>query len=208
MILSVIQSGDTNSARGDVTPTRQLLFRSIGTTPRTSSFDPITHTQSLITTRPSGACPDTRFHRDQRSWVRPRARAKQQKLTWLQSWSTWLIHTGRIVAGFFICSLAGVRQVLTDLQKEIRQLEKEIEQADTTKLAPPLSETELIQQLVCHWNSQELAAEADLTAGPAIFTTRWLRGHSTGFRPRNTIRKAISLFRSQRGDTRHRHKRR
>lgn len=35
------------------------------------------------------------------------------------------------------------------LQKEIRQLEKEIEQADTTKLAPPLSETELIQQLVC-----------------------------------------------------------
>ncbi|KKY31987.1 putative ran-binding protein [Diaporthe ampelina] len=32
--------------------------------------------------------------------------------------------------------------------KEIRQLEKEIEQADTTKLAPPLSETELIQQLV------------------------------------------------------------
>lgn len=39
--------------------------------------------------------------------------------------------------------------MLTDLQKEIRQLEKEIEQADTTKLAPPLSETELIQQLVC-----------------------------------------------------------
>ncbi|KAG6358743.1 hypothetical protein INS49_012262 [Diaporthe citri] len=33
-------------------------------------------------------------------------------------------------------------------EKEIRQLEKEIEQADTTKLAPPLSETELIQQLV------------------------------------------------------------
>ncbi|KAK2615937.1 hypothetical protein N8I77_002658 [Diaporthe amygdali] len=32
--------------------------------------------------------------------------------------------------------------------KEIRQLEKEIEQADTTKLAPPLNETELIQQLV------------------------------------------------------------
>ncbi|KAL1849434.1 hypothetical protein Daus18300_013258 [Diaporthe australafricana] len=32
--------------------------------------------------------------------------------------------------------------------KEIRQLEKEIEQADTTRLAPPLSETELIQQLV------------------------------------------------------------
>ncbi|KAG8158624.1 hypothetical protein KVR01_011746 [Diaporthe batatas] len=34
------------------------------------------------------------------------------------------------------------------MKKEIRQLEKEIEQADTTKLAPPLSETELIQQLV------------------------------------------------------------
>lgn len=102
LILSAIQSGDTISARGDVTATRQLLFRSIGTNPRTSSFDPITHTQSLIVTRPSGACPDTLFHRDQKPGGRPRARLNQRKLIWLQPWSTWLIHTGRIVAGFFI----------------------------------------------------------------------------------------------------------
>lgn len=102
LILSVIQSGDTISARGDVTATRQLLFRSIGTNRRTSSFDPITHTQSLIVTRPSGACPDTLFHGDQKPGGRPRARLNQRNSIWLQSWSRWLIHTGRIVAGFFI----------------------------------------------------------------------------------------------------------
>lgn len=38
---------------------------------------------------------------------------------------------------------------------------------------------------------------ADKTAGSAVFTARRLRGHGTSFRPRNTIRKASSLFRSQ-----------
>ena len=149
LIPPVIQSGSTIRPRGDVTVTRSLLLRSSGTTPRTNSFDRVTQIQSLIVTRRSGAHPDYPFHEDQSPWDRAIAQLNQQTRTCVQLWTAWLIHTGRIVAGFLICSSAGRSQILTGLQKEIRQLEKEIEQADTTKLAPPLSETELIQQLVC-----------------------------------------------------------
>lgn len=47
------------------------------------------------------------------------------------------------------------------------------------------------------WILGQLEAAADKTAGSAVFTARRLCGHGTSFRPRNTIRKASSLFRSQ-----------
>lgn len=102
MILSVIQSGGTTSARGGVTATRSLLLMSSRTTPRTSFIDLVTHTQSLIVTCRSGPHPDTSLHKSQSTYARALVQQKQWPWTGTQSWSAWLTHIGRVVDGFFI----------------------------------------------------------------------------------------------------------